>query len=189
MILRTLTEIQELRIQREELMEQSSRVQQELLNEARSFQSTFVQQVDELLDRRNSRFSDPETFTFGIQTFLHSGIQQKVSEKFPGLNREQQAKITFLFTHYLFVAQTVGEVIRKKQPHDAYEQAAKWVVNAYFSYIVDGDMPDFYEASTQDAVTPDFGMPQQWMDLCDSLQQLYEGKPDEYIRHMLTLTS
>lgn len=189
MILRTLRGIEDLERRREELIEESSRVQQELLDEARSSEPSFVQQVDNLLDRRTSRFSDPEAFTLGIQTFLHSGIQRKMAEKFPNVNNEQQTKLTFLYTHYDFVSQTIEEVVRKKQPHDKHEQAAKWVVNAYFSYVVEGTLPDVYEASTQDAVIPEFGTPQQWMDLCDSLQQLYKGKPDEYIRQMITLTS
>lgn len=117
-------------------------------------------------------------------------LSRRLQEENSEVNEQDLPRLTFLFQHYEFFEKTLTEVIAKKQSRDEAEVAALRLAYSYMDYIIEGTLPDILiEKDDSGNNVLEFGTAQQWMDLCDSLLPLYEGKPDKYIRHMLALTS
>lgn len=143
--------------------------------------SPFGDQLKELLLSKKSSFSDPKKFVCDVSMTFDYQVSQILKEVFPRMVIEERLKLSFFFQHHPFFLNTLAEVIMKKQPYTNHFDAANQIIRSYQEYLITG----YLRVPAED---PPFGTIEQWMDLCKSLQDLYEGKPDAYIQHMLTLT-
>mgnify|MGYP001154086274 CR=1 FL=1 len=143
--------------------------------------SSFEDQLKELLLSKKSSFSDPEKFVCDVSMTFDHQVSKVLEEVFPRMVIEEILKLSFFFQHHPFFLNTIAEVIKKKQPYANHFDEANQILQSYQEYLING----YLRFPPED---PPFGTIEQWMDLCDSLQDLYQGKPDAYIQHMLTFT-
>ena len=137
------------------------------------------------IELKTSSFSELENFMFDATHPFEMQVQGKIEEVFHHLERQQKRKIAFLFMHADFFLNTLELLIEKKQSEGCVLKS-DWVAESYRQYLIEGTLPDL---STMPFEQPLFGTAQQWMNLCDSLQDLYEGKPEAYIQQMIELTA
>lgn len=148
-------------------------------------QTTTPVQKEYTIDLKASTFSDLQNFMFDATHPFEMQVSGKIEEVFHQLDRQKKRKVAFLFMHADFFLSTLEVLIERKQSGCCIRQAF-WLAEAYRIYLIEGTLPDLSSVSFEQ---PLFGTAQQWMDLCGSLQDLYEGKPDNYIQHMFTLTA
>lgn len=148
---------------------------------------SIQQQLKELLDTQTEwEEATPGSFATHIQNHWDHTIREKIKELLPDSTSENQTRIAFLYQHYSFFKNTLTKVVQKNRSRQEAEIKAIWIINKYQNYVINDVLPSPEEFFLQQHM---FGTPQQWMDLCDSLQDLYEGEPSAYIQHMLALTS
>lgn len=165
---------------------ESVRNQKEENRTERRVDSLFLNQVKELLDSKKEALSNPETFETTVQHPIESHIQAMLRERFQEVSEQQAQDLTFLYTHYSFFVKTISELIQKVQGYHDVDKKAKWIIRSYQDFLVNETQPDLSEMYVDLTL---FGTPTKWFDLCKSLHKLYDGKPDDYIQHMLKLTS
>lgn len=136
----------------------------------------------------NDPYDTPERFHEKVMTpFLHEKMTELKTKK--NLTDEQLSDLSFLYQHYPFFKQNITHLLRVKQQDAFCTDVTRWIIRGYAYYVIHNELPTSQRVQSQNHELPTFGTPQQWMDLCDSLRELYDGNPENYIQQMIALTS
>ena len=135
----------------------------------------------------NDPYDTPEHFHEHVMIpFLHEKMTELKTKK--NLTDEQLSDISFVYQHYPFFKQNITHLLRIKQQDAFCTDVTRWIIRGYAYYVIHNELPTPQRVQSQNHELPTFGTPQQWMDLCDSLRELYEGRPEKYVQIMIQLS-
>lgn len=129
---------------------------------------------------------DPSTFDSLINHELSEILDVCVLNLYPELEDNSFYRMSFLYQQYHFVELHLENFIEQNEGSPCSADKAKWILEQYRTYIISKEIPTF-KVEKKDWWKPKFGTGEQWMNLCDSLQGLYYGKPIKYLESIQSL--
>lgn len=127
-----------------------------------------------------SVYEEPQTFHSEIITPMRQDLETALKTE-KKVNNEQLYRLSFLYQHYDFFLHNISSLIRKKNGSSGCMERSHALLNAYQRYVIEGRNPETTEL-------PHFGTSQQWISYCEALQDMYEGRPENYVQAMIQLS-
>lgn len=113
---------------------------------------------------------------------VNSAAELAVEELYP--DAKNSHALAFLFIHYQFVANFIEKIIVRREGTPCSVDKSSWLIRSMAEYYINGIMPDMF---IPDGCfwKPHFGLAAEWMEYIDSLQHLYYGNPDRYLKALM----
>ena len=100
------------------------------------------------------------------------------------LTKEVEAKAYFIYTHYEFLANQLYELLKTKEGDINVQEKCEWLIAMYLNHLVTGELPTIQGKDEKIPALKDW---QVWINFIDSLKELYEGIPRNYLQWVLTI--
>ncbi|WP_144537035.1 hypothetical protein [Bacillus thuringiensis] len=146
----------------------------------------YHHEIDEIISKYGAFLKDPSMFESFINYELDNILDVCVMNLYPELEDNSFYNISFLYKHYHFVELHLENFIEQNEGSPCSADKAKWILEQYRTFLISKEIPTF-KVEKKDWWKPKFGTGEQWMNLCDSLQGLYYGKPIKYLESIQAL--
>ncbi|MFE8095228.1 hypothetical protein [Bacillus toyonensis] len=146
----------------------------------------YHHEIDEIISKYGAFLKDPSMFESFINYELDNILDVCVMNLYPELEDNSFYDISFLYKHYHFVELHLENFIEQAEGPPCSADKAKWILEHYRAFVISKEIPTF-KVEKKDWWKPKFGTGEQWMNLCNSLQGLYYGKPIKYLEAIQSL--
>ncbi|HDR7922569.1 hypothetical protein [Bacillus paranthracis] len=140
----------------------------------------YNQEIQTTILKYEKFLKDPSSFDSLINHELSEILEVCVLNLYPELEGNSFYRMSFLYQHYQFIELHLENFIEQAEGSPCSTDKAKWIIENYRAFIISEEIPTF-KVEKKDWWKPKFGTGEQWMNLCDSLQGLYYGKPIKYL--------
>jgi len=133
---------------------------------------------------------DAEDYSMYIAYPLSNVLEESIRAKYPNIQRDGIHRIEFLYKNYHFVESHLESFIIKKEGRACSADKSRYIIRAYEKYYADGT-PLKLPYSEEDEKNkcywkPHFWDDKTWLELLESLVDIYYGSPLRYLQFMKT---
>lgn len=142
---------------------------------------TLVSKALEYAKDSNIDISNPEHFDLFVGQQIYRTLDltaRKLHEKPTTKNRY---KADFVYTQYDFLSSHIETLCDLKEGSTCRADKSRFIIEMFLNYSINGTIPDF-NPDAENYWIPKFGDYKMWMNYCDSLYELYRGRPENYIK-------
>ena len=144
-------------------------------------ESLYGDKVNKLIDMHGEKLLDVEMFDILIGYEYDNIVELCIKRLYADKDIKQgMYKLIFLYKNYKFISYQLRELMIAKEGMACCADKTRWLVNRFKNYIVNSEVPDM-TIHKKCYWKPSFGTGEEWMNFCDSLIDLYYGKPQAYL--------
>lgn len=131
------------------------------------------------MEENGFKLNNPEYFYYSFNFKLERSIRAII--KYFNTNKEvkDESKFNFIYRNYNFLKGHLEDLLVLRTGHSCSADKSRFIINMYVEYTITGLIPDF-DPEVEHYWIPTFGDYKDWMDFCDSLYELFYGKPNNY---------
>jgi len=146
----------------------------------------------EEIDKMIECVKEPEEYHFRIDHPVKRILSEALDKKFPGLDKANFAKLTFLYEHYFHIKVVLEDIISKKEGWICSADKSYKIIHELLKFYTKGtfELKPFYDEKTN--ATYDYHLPKfwnenegkEWIEYFEALFDFYHGKANKYLEFL-----
>lgn len=150
-------------------------------------QQEYIKQWGESIEKTVEKYKEeiniPEDFDCIFNSSLNNFLDIFLGELLQGLviPKENKEKVYFVYKQYAFLEKHITWVVVQKEGSICSGDKSGWIIQSYLQSLLTGNSKDIVGLSFWNTK---FGTTQLWIDFCEGLYLLHEGRPNIYIEKL-----
>ena len=144
--------------------------------ETKKTQYDNIQAIKEYIELSNLDY-----FSLFVKHEFSNMLDILLSNTYPNLPDKNIYKMAIIILEYKLFERNILNLIIKYEGTCCSVDKSRWLIRAYFKYLINNEKINM-DIGEKCYWKPKFGKSDQWIELMDSIIDLYYGKPNRFIK-------